>query len=277
MGIGAAKRMYQLTKRNQVTGLMGLVALAAGLFGCGTHTSSNTTTTTTAATASSEVTQAPSAAPGVVASGIPAASGVPASASSIDGTIVHDADLAAVTAAVNASGLLQLDKNRFAAFLDDHAGHPNAYEGKTVREVINLQISYEVGLRLAAQARADDEKHRAEIAGLITPKIALAQERERSLVLHLDLLNLTAKPIKSIELSLEFDNPKTGARIGITEVALVRNIPGKGRIAFDYPMRYLRFGEDTGAMVAARGTPKKLIAQVTEIKYADGSDAGFDD
>jgi hypothetical protein len=42
-------------------------------------------------------------------------------------------------------------------------------------------------------------------------------------------------------------------------------------------MRYYRFGEDAGPLMAAKGKLKTILAQVKEIKYADGSDAGFDD
>ncbi len=242
------KLLKQLTV-SKATAILGLAALAASLVGCGGH---STTTTST----SSAVTQAPSDASAIVVT-IPT--------------------LAKVQAEIAASSLSTLDKNRFAAFIDDHQHVTNAYENKTVREVINLQISYEVALRLAAQARADDTMHKAEIAKLITSKITLASEADRSLVLHMDLQNLTAKQVKNLEIGLEFDDAKTGARVGQAEVQLRRNIAAHGRISFDYPMRYIRFSEDAGPMMASKGKAKKLDAQVTEIKYADGTDAGFDD
>jgi len=252
-----------LTNQTKVTAFMGLAALAASLAGCGGHTNS------ASATASSAVTPAPSAAP--------AETGMPATATTIDTEVVTIPTLAKVQADVAASGLTQLDKNRFAAFIDDHQEHTNAYTDKTVREVINLQISYEVALRLAAQAHADDMMHKAEIAKLITPTITLISEDDRKIVLHVDLKNLSDKQIKTLELGLEFDDAKTNARIAMAEVHITRNIAGKGRIAFDYPMRYYRFSEDAGPLMASKGKPKTLVAQITEIKYADGTDAGFDD
>ncbi len=240
-------KLLKLTYRAKTTAILGLAALAASLIGCGGHSGSTTSTS---------VTQAPSDASAIV---------------------VTTPTLAKVQADVAASSLSALDKNRFAAFIDDHRQIPNAYENKTVREVINLQISYEVALRLAAQARADDTMHKAEIAKLIASKITLASEGDRSLVLHMDLQNLTAKQVKNLEIGLEFDDAKTGTRIGQAEVQLRRNIAPHGRIAFDYPMRYIRFSDDAGPMMASKGKAKKLDAQVTEIKYTDGTDAGFDD
>ncbi len=252
--------LEQLTISKTIA-ILGLAALAASLSGCGGHSSSTAST-------SSAVTQSPSASPAVTGSRTVAA---------IEKTLVTAPTLAKVQADVAASTLAPLDKNRFAAFIDDHEQIANAYENKTVRDVINLQIAYEVGLRMAAQAHADDTRHKDELAKLITSKITLVNERERSIVLHIDLQNLTAKQVKTIEIGLEFDNAKGGARVGLSEIRLTRNIAPNGRIAFDYPMRYVRFGEDAGPMMASKGAAKTLTAQVTEIKYADGTDAGFDD
>jgi len=245
----------QLTIRTKTVTLVGLVAIAAGLIGCGG--------------ARSTAAASPSPAP--------ASSASSPAASSVEAEIVTTANAATVGADVAASTLPSLDKNRFAAFLDDHQTITNAYDGKTVREVINLQISYEVALQLAEQARRDDLLHKQEIAKLIASDVTIVQERPHSIVLHMDLQNLTAKPIKTLEIGLTFVGAKDAKEIGLAEVHLVRNIAGKGRISFDYPMRWVRFGSDTGPMMAAIGQPKKLVGQVTEIKYADGTDAGFDD
>jgi len=238
-----------LTVRTKVTALMGLAALAASLAGCG-HTTTTTTTTTAVA----------SVAPGA-----------------IDAEVVTVPTLAKVQADVAASDLTTLDKNRFAAFIDDHQDGTNAYAGKSVREVINLQISYEVGLRMTAQADAEDKRHKAMLAKLIAPTVSLISEDDRKIGLHLAFRNLSAKEIKKLELGLELDDAKTGARIALSEVHVTRNIAGHATVAFDYPMRYYRFGEDAGPLMAAKGKPKTILAQVKEITYADGTDAGFDD
>jgi hypothetical protein len=241
--------MFKLTLRRHGLALVGLAAFAASLAGCG-HSTATTAT-------SSAVTQAPS---------------------TINTEVVTVATLDKVGADVAASGLAQLDKNRFAAFISDHQGRTqSAYLGKTVRDVINLQISYEVALGLAAQARADDKMHKTELAKLVTSTIVLAQERDRSIVLHMDFVNHSTKEIKKLEIGLEFDDKATGKRIGLAELQLTRNIPGGGHIGFDFPMGYYRFSEDAGPMLASKGKAKKLDAEVTEIKYADGTDAGYDD
>jgi hypothetical protein len=229
---------------------MGLAALAASLAGCGGR----------AASSSSAATAVASVAPGA-----------------IDAEVVTVPTLAKVQADVAASDLSTLDKNRFAAFVGDHQDRTDAYEGKTVREVIDLQISYEVGLRMAAQANADDRRHKAMLAKLIAPAVALVSEDDRKIVLHFAFRNLSAKEIKKLDLGLELHDAKTGARIAMSEVHVTRDIAGHGTVAFDYPMRYYRFGEDAGPLMAAKGKPKTIVAQVKEIKYADGSDAGFDD
>lgn len=246
--------LFELNPTTKSVVLVGLVAIATGLAGCSggknAGAASPAPTTTSA-----------------IATGT----------ASIDGEVVTTATAAKVKADVAASALPPIDKNRFAAFIDDHAALPNAYDGKTVRQVINLQISYEVALQLAEQARRDDLLHQREIAKLITSHVTIVREQPHSITLHIDLQNLTAKTIRNLEIGMEFRAKKDGRSIGLVEIHLVRTIPGKARIAFDYPMRWVRFGADTGPMMAAIGVPKTLSAQVTEIKYADGTDAGFDD
>lgn len=91
-----------------------------------------------------------------------------------------------------------------------------------------------------------------------------------------ELHNKSAKRITSLDSGI-FVVDGSGRRIGMTEIHIARGIAPHESVAFWYPMRYLRFGEDTGAMVRAAGKPKRVSMDVTEIKYADGSDAGYDD
>ncbi len=246
--------VHQLTIRSKVATLVGVTAIAVALSGCGGGKSATTTTA--------------SAAPTTVASIAPGM---------INSEIVHAGSEAKAVADVRASDLTPLDKNRFEAFITDHPKIPGAYDTKTVREVINLQISYEVGLGLAEQSRQDDIKHTNEIAKLITSKLTIIRELPHRIDLHFDIQNLTAKPIKNLEFGLRFVSAKDGTEIGLAEVHITRNLAGHGKLSFDYPMSWVRFGSDTGTMMAAIGVPKKAFGQVTEIKYADGTDAGFDD
>lgn len=136
--------------------------------------------------------------------------------------------------------------------------------------------AYEVGQRLAAQDRARTAEHRAQIARLISAAAPSIREADRTISLYVRLQNLSAKRIRSVEAGLEVHDAR-GSRIGLTEIAIDKPIVAHGTVAFWYPLRYLRFGEDAGTMRLAAGKPKSVRVDVTEIKYADGTDAGYDD
>jgi hypothetical protein len=138
------------------------------------------------------------------------------------------------------------------------------------------QQAYAVGQRLAAQDRAQQAEHRAEMARLIDARVSRTHEHDRTISLLIELHNKSAKRITSADSGI-FVFVKGGRRIGMAEIHLARSIAPRSRVSFWYPMRYLRFGEDTGEMVLAAGKPKRVTMDVTEIKYADGSDAGYDD
>jgi hypothetical protein len=140
----------------------------------------------------------------------------------------------------------------------------------------NARMAYEVGRRLAAQDRAQTAEHRAEMARLIRASISTAQDADRTISLHVRLHNLSAKTIRSLDTGLEV-RATDGRRIGLAEIGIEKTIPPHATLAFWYPMRYVRFGEDAGTMRLAAGKPKTIRMDVTEIKYSDGTDAGYDD
>lgn len=136
--------------------------------------------------------------------------------------------------------------------------------------------AYAVGQRLAAQDRAQNAAHRAEIASLIDATVSQSREANRTISLYVRLHNRSPKTIRDLEAGLEVHD-RHGKRIGLTEIAIEKPIAAHGTLAFWYPLRYLRFGEDAGTMRMAAGKPKTISMDVTEIKYTDGTDAGYDD
>jgi hypothetical protein len=174
---------------------------------------------------------------------------------------------------VRASGLSAADKDAFAAAV---ALRPTTIVGKTVRRVINEQKSYELGLRLAAQARAADARHRLQMARIIDVGIRAYRDRERSIELTLLVRNKTSKTIRRLDAGLEV-NDAAHARIGLAEIRVDRTIAPHATDEIVVPVAYLRFGEDAGSMVLATGKPKTILLDAKEIKFADGTDAGYDD
>jgi hypothetical protein len=141
----------------------------------------------------------------------------------------------------------------------------------------NKAKAYAVGLQLAAQDRAADKAHRAEMARLIDATVVRTYEQDRTLSLLLRLQNKSAKAIRGIGAGLEV-HARSGKRLGLAEIDDVPiRIAPHGFASVWLPIRYVRFGEDAGTMRLAAGKAKQIDLQIVEVRYADGSDAGYDD
>lgn len=223
---------------------MGLAAVAASLFACTGHTQSSR--------------PAPTVSVGV------------------EDLTVTASNAQAVMTRIAASHMEPMDKDRFAAFVETHQKSPGAYDGKTVRQIINLQEAYEIGLRMTAQTEIDDRRHRSELAKLMQARVDRTREADRMVELTLSIANTSVKTVKSLEFGL-FVMGSDGKRIAMTEFRTGEPIAPHGTRTITVPMRYVRFGADAGAMVEAAGRPKTYSVVVKEIKYTDGTDAGYDD
>lgn len=182
-------------------------------------------------------------------------------------------DLERVARDVRGSDLSAGDKDAFAAAA---ALRPATLAGKTIRQIINEQKTYELGLRLAAQAHAADAKHRLQIARIMDVGITSYRDRERALELTLRVRNKTPKTIRRFDTGIIVSDA-AHTRIGLAEFAIDRTIPPHAMVEIVAPVAYVRFGEDAGRVVLAAGKPKTIELDVKEIKFTDGTDAGYDD
>lgn len=160
--------------------------------------------------------------------------------------------------------------------IDEHRDKPQALDGKTVHEIILEERAHRIGIKMAADERKSDAKHRAQMAGLIEVTIVRHRDEEHRIVFTLRVRNKSAKALTRFDSGLEVHD-SAGARIGLAEFRTDRNIGPHQTVTFDQPVTYLRFGEDAGTMRMAQGKRKSIALGVKEIKYADGSDAGYDD
>ena len=101
-------------------------------------------------------------------------------------------------------------------------------------------------------------------------------ERDRTIGIAFTVHNLTNKNVKALELSFESDGVR-GNRIGSTELRTGQALPRNGTRTIAMYVPYTQFGEDTGPMREALGKPQRYTLDVKEIRYTDGSDAGYDD
>lgn len=191
--------------------------------------------------------------------------------------VVTQTNVAEVSRGVEADrSIARKDRDRFLAFVSEHESTPDAYTGKTVTQIVNLQKAHEVGVRLQLEAEREDRAHRAALARVIDAEIVKAPERERSIEYVVRVKNLTRKTIAHIEFGLEVHDA-SGKRIGLAEMRSDAHVLARTQRDLEIPMRYVRFGEDAGPMREAAGQPKTYELLVKEIKYTDGSDAGYDD
>lgn len=191
--------------------------------------------------------------------------------------VVTQTNVAEVSRGVEADrSMPRKDRDRFLAFVSDHESSPDAYTGKNVAQIVNLQKAHEVGVRLQMEAEREDRAHRAALARVIDATIAKAPERDRSIDYFVRVKNLTNKAIAHIEFGLEVHDA-SGKRIGLAEMRSNTRVNARSQRDLEIPMRYVRFGEDAGPMREAAGQPKTYELLVKEIKYTDGSDAGYDD
>jgi hypothetical protein len=149
-------------------------------------------------------------------------------------------------------------------------------QAKPLIDPAKAQQAYALGQRLAMQDREQRARHRAQMARLIEATVPKTRETGRTISLFVRLRNRSAKPITALDSGL-FVFDRSGRRIGMAEIHLTRRVGGRESVAFWYPMGYVRFGEDAGTMLLAAALPKNVRMEVTEIRYADGSDAGYDD
>lgn len=145
-----------------------------------------------------------------------------------------------------------------------------------VLDPAKAKIAYTIGARLAAQDRAQQAEHREQMSRLLDARVLQTRDEDRTVSFLVQLHNKAARAITSLDSGL-FVYDTSGDRIGMTEFHLAKQIQPHSTIAFWYPMRYVRFSEDAGTMRLAAGKPKRVRMEPTEVKFADGTDAGYDD
>jgi len=140
----------------------------------------------------------------------------------------------------------------------------------------NAAKAQAVGAQLAAQEAEETAQHKAEISRLIRAELSNAKESDRTLRLALGVINYTNKTIKSLEIGLEVDDAN-GNALGRTELRSAQTIGPKAQTSIVFNRPYTAFGSGTAAVRESLGKSKRYLFDVKEIKYTDGSDAGYDD
>ena len=191
-------------------------------------------------------------------------------------TVVSAAHLDDAAKAVAASALPASDRGAFARFVAANRKRPEAYDGKTVRQIVNFEISYENGLAAVAAGEARAEANGERLRALLDARVTGSRDADRWISFDVTLRDKSAKAIRHVDLELEIDDATTKRRVGEIELNVDHAVHPHATVAFAVPVRYSSFGSATGTMLAAAHHRKTFDVRPDHIVYADGSDVGIE-
>lgn len=160
---------------------------------------------------------------------------------------------------------------------EHHAEAAAAPSSAQVLSAANKAKAFAVGQALAAEDRKAETEHRSEMDRLVDLSVTGIRDEDRQITLFIKIANKSKKAIASLDAGLEIHSATTGRRVGLAEVHISRPIAANTTATFPLTLRYVRFGEDAGTMRLMEGRQKRASLEATEIKYTDGTDAGYDD
>jgi hypothetical protein len=140
----------------------------------------------------------------------------------------------------------------------------------------NAALAKQIGAKLAEQEREVASRHRAALSKLIRVELSNVRETDRTMSLHASAINYNDRSINALEIGLEVHDA-AGKVLGRTELRSGKLIGPKSQASIVFNIPYTQFGEGTGPVREALGARKTYLLDVKEIKYTDGTDAGYDD
>jgi hypothetical protein len=191
-----------------------------------------------------------------------------------DGEIVSADAVDAALHDVANGPLSRRDRDAFARFMAANRHRPEAYDGKTVRQIVNFEVAYENGIAEDARNQARDKINARVIAGLIDARVLSARDGDRQIIFRIVLRNKTSKTMKHADVGLVVTDAASRKAVGHIELNIDRVLAPHATATFDFPVRYASFGSDTATMIAAGHRPKTFAVEPDHVVYTDGSDAG---
>jgi hypothetical protein len=165
----------------------------------------------------------------------------------------------------------------YVRFMQQNRDRPEAYVGKTVRQIVNYQIGYENGQRSIANYERNLKRNALKMAALMEAHVLGARDGARAIAFDVVLHNKTAKAFKHVDVWLVATDATTRKQVGEIELNIDHAVPPHATVRFALPVRYANFGSATGSMMAASGRPKTDTTRPDAIEFADGSDVGIAD
>ena len=181
------------------------------------------------------------------------------------------------TATTSNATLSPADQARYHAFVAAHKRTPQAYLGRSVAEIVNLQKAYETGQRLVTADRAKVSAERALMAHTFTLVPVGISDDQSHVIFTFLAHNLTREHVAHVTIGLSIFDRATNKRIGLTEWTIDRDFGPGAQVRFTRPLPYLHFAEDAGTMRSGAGKPRRVVVEVEAVTFADGGKAGEDD
>jgi len=210
--------------------------------------------------------------------GAQAASPQPSPSAAVDvatsDTVVYAATIEAVADAVASGDLPAADRSAFAHFVANNRNRPEAYDGKTVRQIVNFEIAYENGVASIANSDRREEANARALERVIDARVVSGRDLDRAIVFGISIRNKSSKSIKHVDLELTVRDAAAHKTVGRLVLNIDRLVPPHATATFPFPVRYAVFGGDAGSMIAAARRAKTYDVRPSAILFADGSRAG---
>jgi hypothetical protein len=192
-------------------------------------------------------------------------------AAEVESAVVHKGRVDQALRLVAGSSLSQYDRAAFAAFMTKNRDRPEAYDGQTVRRIINYQRAYRFALKIAADSLARTRQARATLAKAITISPRNIVDRDRAITLDLSILNQSGKTITYAGAELVVADAAGSRTLGTTELHFPGKIAPHAALAEKRSVRYASFQSGNATMMDAGASPKRIRVNVIEVKYSDGT------
>ncbi len=167
-------------------------------------------------------------------------------------------------------------RRAFLRFMSENRGRPDAYNGKTVRQIAAFQLVFEKAQTMVGQAKAQDAATDRKLRPLLDAKILSARDHGNSIVFTVTMHNKTGKTIAHANLALTIKDARTRQQVAEFQLHIDRAIPPHAAVTFDMPVSYRLFDNTAAAVKDAASHGALCTVQLARIEYADGSAAGSD-
>lgn len=173
------------------------------------------------------------------------------------------------------SALSAANRGAFARFVKNNRKRPEAYDGKTVRQIVNFEVAYENGLAAVEATERREEANARHLETMIDARVASGRDLGRAIAFGVSLRNKTDKRVKHVDVELEITDALVHKQLGLIELNIDRDLGPHASATFAFPVRYGVFGIDAAKMMAASHRAKTFAVRPTQVIYADGSAVGI--